>query len=81
MKHPVFNFFQKENGTVTAGNASTLNDGAAALILATDDYIKGKGLKPLAKIISFADGAVAPIDFPIAPTAAIPKVYLSSLNF
>ncbi|KAK6637046.1 hypothetical protein RUM43_010720 [Polyplax serrata] len=65
--------FQKENGTVTAGNASTLNDGAAALILATGDFVKARNLKPLAKVVSFADGAVAPIDFPIAPTAAIPK--------
>lgn len=59
---------------MTAGNASTLNDGASALILASGDIIKERNLKPMAKIISFADGAVDPIDFPEAPAVAIPKV-------
>ncbi|KAE8226163.1 hypothetical protein CF319_g1198 [Tilletia indica] len=63
--------FQKD-GTVTAANASTLNDGASALVLASQAAIDKHGLKPLAKIISFADAACAPIDFPIAPAAAIP---------
>ncbi|KAF7495026.1 Acetyl-CoA acetyltransferase A [Sarcoptes scabiei] len=66
--------FQKENGTVTAGNASTLNDGAAAAILASGKFIKKNGLKPLAKIIAFADSAVDPMDFPISPTYAIKKI-------
>lgn len=64
--------FQKD-GTVTAGNASTLNDGAAALVLMTTDSAKRLGATPLAKIISFADAAVDPIDFPTAPAYAIPK--------
>ncbi|XP_053564525.1 acetyl-CoA acetyltransferase, mitochondrial [Bombina bombina] len=66
--------FQKDNGTVTAANASTLNDGAAALVLMTSDAAKKLNVKPLARIISFADSAVDPIDFPIAPAYAIPKV-------
>nr|KAF6323927.1 acetyl-CoA acetyltransferase 1 [Myotis myotis] len=66
--------FQKENGTVTAANASTLNDGAAAVILMTADAAKRLNVKPLARIAAFADAAVEPIDFPIAPAYAVPKV-------
>ncbi|XP_044525052.1 acetyl-CoA acetyltransferase, mitochondrial isoform X1 [Gracilinanus agilis] len=66
--------FQKENGTVTAANASTLNDGAAALVLMTADAAKRLNVKPLAKIVAFADAAVEPIDFPIAPAYAVPKI-------
>ncbi|KAJ8932892.1 hypothetical protein NQ314_014373 [Rhamnusium bicolor] len=66
--------FQKENGTVTAGNASTLNDGAAALILTTSDGAKRLNAKPLARIVDFQDGACDPIDFPIAPAVAVPKL-------
>ncbi|KAL1492141.1 hypothetical protein ABEB36_012629 [Hypothenemus hampei] len=66
--------FQRENGTVTAGNASTLNDGAAALILTTTSVASRLNLKPLARIVGFADGACEPIDFPIAPAVAVPKL-------
>ncbi|CAG9562597.1 unnamed protein product [Danaus chrysippus] len=66
--------FQKENGTVTAGNASTLNDGAAALVLMTAEAAQRLNVKPLARIIGFADGECDPIDFPIAPAVAIPKL-------
>ncbi|XP_076245583.1 acetyl-CoA acetyltransferase 1 [Calliopsis andreniformis] len=66
--------FQKENGTVTAGNASTLNDGAAALVLTTTDVAQKMNLKPLARVIAFQDAATDPIDFPIAPSFAIPKL-------
>ncbi|TNM84554.1 hypothetical protein fugu_008732, partial [Takifugu bimaculatus] len=66
--------FQKEDGTVTAANASTLNDGAAALVLMTGDALKRLGVCPLARIVSFADAAVAPVDFPIAPAYAVPKI-------
>nr|XP_060626984.1 acetyl-CoA acetyltransferase, mitochondrial [Anolis sagrei ordinatus] len=66
--------FQKENGTVTAANASTLNDGAAALVLMTSEAAKRLNVKPLARIVAFADAAVDPIDFPIAPAHAIPKI-------
>jgi acetyl-CoA C-acetyltransferase len=66
--------FQREGGTVTAGNASTLNDGACALVLSTADAAKQHNLKPLAKILGFADAAVKPIDFSVAPAQAMPKV-------
>lgn len=62
--------FQKENGTVTAGNASTLSDGAAACVLMAADEAKARGLKAVAKVVDFADGATDPIDFPIAPQIA-----------
>lgn len=65
---------QKENGTVTAGNASTLNDGAAALILMTSEVAQKLNLKPLAKVVAFQDAATDPIDFPIAPALAVPSV-------
>ncbi|WVQ85477.1 hypothetical protein IAT38_007642 [Cryptococcus sp. DSM 104549] len=64
--------FVKENGTVTAANASTLNDGASAVVLASGEVVEKEGLKPLAKILGFADAACAPIDFPTAPTLAVP---------
>ncbi|KAK6171521.1 hypothetical protein SNE40_019695 [Patella caerulea] len=66
--------FQKEGGTVTAANASTLNDGAAALVLMSAKAAERLKVKPLARILGFADAAMAPIDFPIAPAEAIPKV-------
>lgn len=66
--------FQKENGTITAANASTLNDGAAALVLMTAQAAERLKVKPLARILGFADAAIAPIDFPTAPAYAIPKV-------
>ncbi|RRQ45696.1 thiolase family protein [Chryseobacterium sp. SC28] len=64
--------FQKENGTVTAANASTLNDGASALILMSKEKMEELGLKPLAKIISYADAAVEPDRFTMAPSKALP---------
>ncbi|XP_055945716.1 acetyl-CoA acetyltransferase, mitochondrial-like [Argiope bruennichi] len=66
--------FQKENGTITAANASTINDGAAACVLMTADAAEKMNVKPLARIVGFADAAVAPIDFPISPAFAIPKL-------
>ena len=64
--------FDKE-GTITAANASTLNDGASALILASEEAVKKYGLKPMAKIVSYADAAQAPEWFTTAPSLAIPK--------
>lgn len=64
--------FKKEGGTVTAANASTINDGASAVVLMTGEKVKELNVKPIAKIIGFADAAIAPIDFPVAPTVAIP---------
>jgi acetyl-CoA C-acetyltransferase len=65
---PVF----KKEGTVTAANASTLNDGAAALVLMSKDKADTMGIKPLAKIISFADAQQAPEHFTTTPSKAIP---------
>ncbi|XP_064628370.1 acetyl-CoA acetyltransferase, mitochondrial-like [Lineus longissimus] len=66
--------FQKEGGSVTAANASTLNDGAAACVLMTAQAAEKLKVKPLARIVGFADAAIAPIDFPTAPAFAVPKV-------
>lgn len=66
--------FQKENGTVTAGNASTLNDAAAALVLMTSQAAKRLGCRPLARVMGFQDAATEPIDFPLAPVFAVPKL-------
>lgn len=63
--------FQKENGTVTAANASTLNDGASALILMSKEKMEELGLKPLVKIISYADAAQEPEWFTTAPAKAL----------
>jgi acetyl-CoA C-acetyltransferase len=65
---PVF----KKDGTVTAANASTLNDGAAALVLMSADKAKELGIKPLAKVLSYADAQQAPEWFTTAPSKAIP---------
>lgn len=64
--------FKKEEGTVTAANASTLNDGASALILVSREKMEELGLKPLARIVSYADAAQAPEDFTTAPAKALP---------
>lgn len=66
--------FQKEGGTVTAGNASTLSDGAAATVLMTAQAADSLQCKPLARIVGYADGATNPIDFPIAPKFATDKL-------
>ncbi len=64
--------FDKE-GTVTAANASTMNDGASALVLVSKEKAEELGLKPLAKIRGFADAAKDPLWFTTAPALAIPK--------
>jgi acetyl-CoA C-acetyltransferase len=66
---PVFS----KNGSVTAANASTMNDGAAALILVSGEKLKELGLIPLAKIISYADEEQDPKWFTTTPALAIPK--------
>jgi len=65
---PVF----KKDGTVTAANASTLNDGAAALVLMSADKAAELGIKPLVRILSYADAQQAPEWFTTAPSKAIP---------
>jgi acetyl-CoA C-acetyltransferase len=64
--------FQKD-GTVTAANASTLNDGASALILMSKEKADQLGLKPVAKILGFADAEQKPEWFTTSPSLAIPK--------
>lgn len=59
-------------GTVTAANASTLNDGASAVILASEEAVKRLGLTPIARIVSYADAAHDPFWFTTAPTIAAP---------
>ena len=61
------------DGTVTAANASTLNDGAAALLLMSGEKAKELGLSPLAKILSYADAEQAPEWFTTTPSLAVPK--------
>jgi acetyl-CoA C-acetyltransferase len=63
----------KKDGTVTAGNASSLNDGAAALVLMTAEEAKKRGLTPLAKVVSYAQHAQDPEWFTTAPASAIQK--------
>jgi acetyl-CoA C-acetyltransferase len=65
---PVF----KKEGTVTAANASTLNDGAAAVILMSKEKAEALGIKPIARIIAYADAQQAPEWFTTAPSKAIP---------
>jgi len=62
--------FQKEGGTVTAGNASTLSDGAASCLLMSSEEAQARGVEVLARVVDYADGATDPIDFPIAPKFA-----------
>jgi len=62
-----------ENGTITPANASNLNDGASAILLASAKAVEKYGLIPLAKIIGYADAATAPEAYATAPSLAIPK--------
>lgn len=64
--------FKADGGTITAANASKINDGAAAVILASEAAVKAYNLTPLARIAGFADAARAPEWFTIAPADAIP---------
>lgn len=64
----------EKNGTITAGNASTINDGAAALVLTTADYARERGLRPMARILGYATAGVEPRRFITAPGPAIRKL-------
>lgn len=72
-KIPSLNPAFSKTGTVTAANASTMNDGAAAVILISGEKMKQLGLQPLAKITSFADAAQDPKWFTTSPALALPK--------
>jgi acetyl-CoA C-acetyltransferase len=65
--------FIPSTGTVTAPNSSTLNDGAAAVVLVSEAKLKELNIKPIAKIRGWADAAKAPSKFTTAPSLAIPK--------
>jgi acetyl-CoA C-acetyltransferase len=66
---PVF----QEGGTITAANASKINDGAAALLLVSGDRMRELGLRPLARIVSFADASQDPVNFTTTPHLAVNK--------
>ena len=80
---PVFD----QNGTITAANASNLNDGAAALVLASSEALEKHQLTPLAKIIGYADASQAPEWFTTTPAIAISKalkqanLHLNQIDF
>ncbi|HPW97764.1 MAG TPA: acetyl-CoA C-acyltransferase [Flavobacterium sp.] len=86
-KIPTLNAVFTKDGTVTAANASTINDGAAALVLMSEEKAKTLGLKPLAYIKSYADAAQEPKWFTTAPAKALPKaldkagISLSDVDF
>ncbi len=67
---PVF----KKDGTITAANASSIDDGAAAVVVCSEDYMKSRGLKAMARIVAQASFAHAPKDFNTAPVHGIQKV-------
>lgn len=72
-KIPALNAVFTKDGTVTAANASTINDGAAALVLMSEEKANAMGLKPLAYIKSYADAAQEPKWFTTSPAKALPK--------
>ena len=72
-KIPALNPVFSKDGTVTAANASTINDGAAALVLMSEEKAKSLGLTPLAYIKSYADAAQEPKWFTTSPAKALPK--------
>jgi acetyl-CoA C-acetyltransferase len=63
----------KTDGTVTAPNASSLSDGAAALVLVSARKVKELGLKPIAKILGWGEAAQEPLLFTVSPSLAVPK--------
>lgn len=63
--------FDRTSGTITAANASSLSDGAAACVLMSSKAVAENGIKPLAKLISFGEGACDPIDFATSPIDAV----------
>jgi len=73
-KFPALRPAFSKTGTITAANSSKLNDGAAALILMSEDEAKARGIKPLARILGYEDAACHPIDFAIAPAKACTRL-------
>lgn len=77
-KIPTLNPAFQKDGTVTAANASTMNDGAAALVLISKEKADALGLKPIAKILSYADAEQAPEWFTTTPSLAVPKAVVKA---
>ena len=71
-KLPTLRSAFKKDGTVTAANASSINDGASALILMDEEQALAMGLKPLARILGYADAEGPPVQFTTAPSSAVP---------
>jgi acetyl-CoA C-acetyltransferase len=63
----------RTDGSITAGNASKIDDGAAALVLASESTVKARRLSPIARVLGYAHHAQAPAEFPTAPVLAIEK--------
>ena len=64
--------FDRQNGTITAANASSLNDGAAAMVLMSEENAAKMNLKPLARILGYGDAEHDPVNFTTAPSLAVP---------
>lgn len=64
----------KKDGTITAANASSISDGASALVVTSEDVATARGLKPLAQVLAYASHSQHPSEFTIAPVGAIEKV-------
>lgn len=77
-KVPVLRPVFQKDGTVTAANASTINDGASAMVIMSGEKLKELGLKPIAKIIAYADAAQAPEWFTTSPVKAVNKALKAS---
>jgi len=67
-------FIKDGTGTITAANASSLNDGAASILVASGQCVKESNLTPLAKVVGYAEAGRAPIDFTIAPVDAVKEL-------
>ena len=66
--------FDRAEGTITAANASSISDGAAALVLMSQEKCQSLGLKPLARVVGFADAEQEPVKFPTTPALAVKKL-------
>ena len=73
-KIPTLKSVFEENGTITAANASSINDGASAVIVASEGYTNSRGLKPIARIIAYSQSSLEPIMFTTAPIMSIQMV-------
>lgn len=71
-------FLKNGSGSITAANASSLNDGAAALVVVSGTVASEHSLKPLAKIVAYAEAGRAPVDFTVAPVNAVEKLLTKS---